>query len=169
MRGLSLFGFVAVLLVIPSCAPSETSEARDATASVMDAEASEAALRAAFDGMIAAFENEDIEAIDSFYGDEIVIIPPGEAVITDRAAQMEGLSALAQSDYTIEAEIRDLDLSGDLAVTFVAYSDTMTPNDGTEAESSTGRWAIVWKRGADGQWRIAREIWNLAPEDPSGS
>ncbi len=124
----------------------------------------EAALQATFDEMIAAYNNEDVATLERLYAEDVVIIPPGEAVRADRAAVLESLATLAEADYSIEAVIRDLRISGDLAVMFVSYSEEVLPADGSEPESGQGRWAIVWTRTPDGQWQIAREIWNLAPD-----
>ncbi|MEJ2202514.1 MAG: nuclear transport factor 2 family protein [Gemmatimonadota bacterium] len=163
---LILVGALAVACTAP---PTEDSPSAMQGAAVADDSAqAEASLRTTFDEMIAAYEGEDAATLERLYADDVVLIPPGEAVLSDRAAVVEGLATLADIDYSIEAQIRDLQISGDLAVMFVAYTDQMTPRDGGDAESSDGRWVIVWNRGADGQWRISREIWNLAPEQPDG-
>ena len=158
-----------VLTALVACAgPSETDAADgpDMAAASQEA-AAEQSLRARFDEFIAAFNREDVATIEGFYGDNVTLIPPDEPVITDRAAVIANLGSLTTGDYEIEAEIRDLQMGGDLAITLVAYTDTFTPSGASdlEAGSSEGRWAIVWNRGADGTWRISREIWNLAPEE----
>ena len=89
-------------------------------------------------------EGIDVATVERLYAEDVIIIPPGEAVRADRAAAMEGLATLAEIDYSIEAQIRDLLISGDLAVTLVSYADTSVPVDGSESESTEGRWAIVW-------------------------
>ena len=52
-----------------------------------------------------------------------------------------------------------------LAYTLATYTEHWTPKAGGETTSSSGRWAIMWKRQEDGSWKIAAEIWNLAPEE----
>jgi ketosteroid isomerase-like protein len=159
------------LLSAPACAapPAEESDTAAESASTQtDPAEAEAALRTTFDEMIAAYNAEDVATIERLYAEDIVIIPPGEAVRADRATAMEQLATLTEVDYSIEAQIRDLMLSGDLAVTLVSYSEESVPRDGTATEAGEGRWAIVWTRTADGQWQMAREIWNLAPEQTEG-
>jgi len=171
MRKLQWICMITVGLFSTACAAPPAQEpdtAEENTSPQADPAEAEAALRATFDEMIAAYNAEDVATIERLYAEDIVIIPPGEAVRADRAAAMEQLATLTEVDYSIEAQIRDLLLSGDLAVTLVSYSDTSVPVDGGEAESSEGRWAIVWTRTADGRWHMAREIWNLAPEQTEG-
>lgn len=163
---LILLGALAVACTTP---PAEDSESAMQGATMADDSAqAEASLRATFDELIAAYEAEDAATLERLYADDVILIPPGEAVLSDRSVIVDNLATLAEVDYSIEAEIRDLQISGDLAVMFVAYTDQATPREGGDAESSEGRWAIVWNRGADGQWRISREIWNLVPEQPDG-
>lgn len=171
MRKLQWICMITVGLFSTACAapPAEepASAEEDASPPADPAEA-EAALRATFDEMIAAYNAEDVATVERLYSEDVVIIPPGEAVRADRTSVIEGLATLTEMDYTIEAQIRDLQMSGDLAVTLVSYSDTSVPVDGSESESTEGRWAIVWTRNADGQWQMSREIWNLAPEETEG-
>jgi uncharacterized protein (TIGR02246 family) len=135
-----------------------------------DTEASEAALREAVAAMLAAWEAEDAAAIDAFYADDVMQIPPGEDIIPDRATLMASVAAFdEQGDYSIEGRITDLHMSGSLAWTLIDYSDVMMPADGSEAVETTGRWAILWMRGDDGRWRISREIWNYPPAGGPGA
>jgi uncharacterized protein (TIGR02246 family) len=171
MRKLQWICMITVGLFSTACAapPAEEPDtaAEEASPQTDPAEA-EAALRATFDEMIAAYNAEDVATIERLYAEDIVIIPPGEAVRTDRAAAMEQMATLTEVDYSIEAQIRDLLIDGDLAVTLVSYSEESVPRDGSATEAGEGRWAIVWTRTADGQWHMTREIWNLAPEQTEG-
>jgi uncharacterized protein (TIGR02246 family) len=171
MRTLQWICMITVGLFSTACSapPAEEPDTatEDASPQADPAEA-EAALRATFDEMIAAYNAEDVATIERLYAEDIVIIPPGEAVRADRAAAMEQMATLTEVDYSIEAQIRDLLIDGDLAVTLVSYSEESVPRDGSATEAAEGRWAIIWTRTADGQWQMTREIWNLAPEETEG-
>lgn len=163
---------ITVAVLSPSCAPPAAENAEDdsqgVTAEASSAEA-EAALRATVEEMLAAYNNEDVAVLEGMYAQDIVILPPQAAVIDGYAAAIQNLATLPESDYVIDAQVRDLQVSGNLGVTFVSYSDVSTPRDGGEATTSSGRWALVWVRGANGSWQISREIWNLEPEETDGS
>ena len=170
MRTLPWLCLITAGTLSTSCAPAAEQEADTATESAAvesDPAEAEAALRATFDEMIAAYNIEDVATVEGLYAEDVTIIPPGEAVRADRAAAVESLATLTEADYSLEAQIRDLQLSGDLAVMFVSYSEESIPVDGSEPESGEGRWAIVWTRNVDRQWKISREIWNLSPASPS--
>lgn len=169
MRRPHHFLFILTLVLLSSCSappPDQAESPGTNSGAAASMEAAEAALRARVEALMAAFNREDIATIDGFYGESVTLIPPGEDVVTDRAQVIANLASLQTGDYQLDAEIRDLQMSGDLAITLVSYTDTFTPADGSEADGTSGRWAIVWNRGTDGQWRISREIWNLAPEAP---
>lgn len=156
-------GLAAILL---ACAPPA---AETADAEAMEAESAETALRETVANMLAAWEVEDVATIETFYSEDVMQIPPDRPVESDRASLMAEIAMLPeQGDYSLHAEIEDLQISGSLAWTLIDYSDVMTPEDGGEAGTSTGRWAILWTRDADGQWKISREIWNHPPGGAPG-
>jgi uncharacterized protein (TIGR02246 family) len=169
MRTRSWLCLITIGVLSVSCAPATEDADSGSENAAMEAEAAEAeaALRATVAEMLAAYNAEDIATIERLYAEDIVIIPPGESVRDERAAVIENLATLPEADYTIEADIRDLQMSGDLAITWVAYSDETAPRDGSESTTTAGRWALVWTRNAAGQWLISREIWNLGPVSPA--
>jgi uncharacterized protein (TIGR02246 family) len=129
--------------------------------------ADEQAVREHFERLNAAFESRDFEAVTSLYEEEMVRIPPGEPVVLGAAAFLEQIEAVSEEiEYVLdEYEVRRIDVSGDLAYILATYTEHWTPVGGGEATYSSGRWATMWKRQDDGGWKIAAEIWNLAPEE----
>ncbi len=165
MHALRSLPLVAVTVALVSCSAQPSAQTGGAGTDA----AAEQALRARVDALMAAFNAEDIATVEGFYGESVTLIPPGEPVISDRAEVIANLSTIETGDYQLDFQIQDLQMSGDLAITLVSYTDSFTPADGSESGGTSGRWAIVWNRGADGQWRISREIWNLAPEASAAS
>lgn len=47
---------------------------------------------------------------------------------------------------------------------WASYTEHWTPKAAGETTRESGRWASIWRRGADGAWKIVAEIWNLSPE-----
>jgi hypothetical protein len=140
MRKLQWICMITVGLFSTACAapPAEEPDTAAESASPQtDPAEAETALRATFDEMIAAYNAEDVATVERLYAENVVIIPPGEPVRADRASVVEGLATLAEMDYSIEAEIRDLLMSGDLAVTLVSYADTSVPIDWNLAPEQT--------------------------------
>ena len=51
--------------------------------------------------------------------------------------------------------------SGRLAAEVGSFSLVSPSNDG--AVTLAGKYVVVWQRGANGLWRVTRDIWNLTP------
>jgi ketosteroid isomerase-like protein len=54
-------------------------------------------------------------------------------------------------------------VSGDLGYHVYSYTWRTSPKGGGEPTVSSGKGLHIVRRGADGAWRIAREIWNANP------
>ncbi|HRO11632.1 SgcJ/EcaC family oxidoreductase [Amaricoccus sp.] len=96
-------------------------------------------------------------------------------LLPDGAPIVEGRDAIA--DYwqqAFDAGFRDLEL-GLVAVDMVG-DDTMietgtwsvtVPTEGGGAATAGGKALVVWKKQADGVWRMAQDMWNMdAPPGP---
>ena len=128
-----------------------------------DAQAEEA-VRNAFGQLMTAIDEGDMGTIRSLYSDDAVRIPPGEEVKDDLATFLSEMeTTLSENEVSAEAQIRELHVSGSLAIVFATYQDRLTPKVGGETQEEAGRWASVWLRGEDGRWRLKTEIWNLVP------
>ena len=59
-------------------------------------------------------------------------------------------------------------VSGDLAYNVYSYSWRVTPRAGGEPVASQGKGLQVLRRSDDGQWKMARNIWNStqSPTEP---
>jgi len=127
----------------------------------------EATVRARFDQLNDAFSARDLETVYAMYTDNMVRIPPGQPAVVGLDAFREQMAAaLEETDYVLdEYEVRRIEVSGDLAYILATYTEHFTPKAGGETTYSSGRWATMWHRQSDGSWKVAAEIWNLAPED----
>ena len=59
----------------------------------------------------------------------------------------------------------DLSTAGDLGCTRGTYESPMLGPDGQQL-LERGKWVLVWKRQADGQWRIVVDIFNTDTPPP---
>jgi ketosteroid isomerase-like protein len=57
------------------------------------------------------------------------------------------------------AKTEDVMVSGDLAVETGTFAWTLQPKSGAEVKDK-GKYLTVWKRQADGSWKIVRDIDN---------
>jgi ketosteroid isomerase-like protein len=116
-----------------------------------------AAIRAAEEGLSKAFEAPDPTAWVPYYAEDAIFSGPGAATILGRAELLEVAPRIVISSMqiSIESTIGD----GDFAATFGRATWVSGPK-GSDAPVVRRRLLMVWRKEADGRWRIARELLN---------
>ena len=124
-----------------------------------------AAVRRAIDStnaiLIDALTKEDAAAQSALYAPDGMVMMSGmpawkgKAGIEQNAKEM--FAAVDVKDFKFTTD--DVAVSGDLAVETGTYTMTITPKGG-KAIPDTGKYITVWKRQADGTWKIYRDISN---------
>lgn len=152
---------VMVLGVLAACGPAGGGSA-EATA------ADTAAVMAVRDAEVAALVNSDPTA--SYLADDIHMMPPNEPAIHGIAgvrAWLEGF--MAQYRGTANYHSSTLVFAGDVAIETYSGSLTLTPIAGGDPISETIKGIHVYRRGADGTWKMIQDVWNTdtAPPPPA--
>jgi len=104
----------------------------------------------------------DIDRILSFWTDDARVFPPGLPAFSGIAAlrsYVEG--ALATPGFHITWTTSEASLSPDGQLAYLLSTNAVTVA-GPEGQPVTtrGRAVTVWRRGPDGNWRCAVDIWN---------
>jgi ketosteroid isomerase-like protein len=73
-------------------------------------------------------------------------------------AQFDTLTVTAREDITEEVIA-----AGDYAVEIGRYSYNGTSKTDKNPRSAAGRYMVLWRRDADGAWRLHRDIGSEAP------
>jgi ketosteroid isomerase-like protein len=107
-----------------------------------------------------AVANQDVGAIVALYAQDAVLLPPNEPVAKGpdaiRAVLQAYMDAGAQS---LQLETTALDDQGDLVVEVGRYELGIQPA-GADAITDIGKYLQVFKRQADGSFRIAYDCFN---------
>jgi uncharacterized protein (TIGR02246 family) len=108
----------------------------------------------------AAFNRGDVKAVAAMYTEDAIALPPDADIVRGRTA-IEKLwtEAMASGMKSITFTVLDVQSSGDLAVETGRAAIGLQPA-GQPVTTQTGKYVVVWQRGADGQWRLLRDIWN---------
>ena len=112
-----------------------------------------------------ASEGRDVEAILSYWTDDVVVLPPGLPAVIGKTALREYIQGSLQiPGFNITWSSTDVAFSpdGNLAYMLSENSVTMNGADGKPA-TTTGRAVTIWRRESDGEWRCAVDIWNAPP------
>jgi uncharacterized protein (TIGR02246 family) len=101
------------------------------------------------------------------YADDGISMNPGAPATTGKAATLAMFQQMMQgaklSDISFTTQ--DVVVSGDLAVEHGVYKWTVTPTGGP-AMPDSGKFLTVWRKQADGSWKIIRDMNNtdIAPK-----
>ena len=150
-----LRGLVVILaIVMAACSQSGPSSAPD-TAAVR------AAIGAANAKFIDAFKRGDKAFLIDSYADDAIVMMPNAAAWRGKESVDRGLtdflSQMSFKDGGVKTE--EVIVAGDLAVETGTYSWTMQAKSGAEIQDK-GKYLTVWRRQADGSWKIVRDINN---------
>lgn len=95
----------------------------------------------------------EIDALLALYEPEAVFVPQPGVVLSGLPAIRQGLSPMLALSPTLETKVLEVHEAGDIALVIVDWSMRGTAPDGT-AVSQNGRSADVFRRQADGSWRV---------------
>jgi len=111
----------------------------------------------------------NIDGSTSHIADDAVLIPPSEPVINGKEKLLSDLEKMYdQFTFQDVYEVKNVDLSGNLAVAHVTYSTVATPKVGGETKKGNGNWIMVFEKRSDSGWNCIYSIWsdeNLAYPD----
>jgi ketosteroid isomerase-like protein len=120
-----------------------------------------AALEAANGRFLDAFKRGDKAGLMANYADDAILMMPNEEAWRGRAGLDKGFGDfLGQVSFKDgSATTTDVMVTRDLAVETGAFAWTLQPRSGAEIRDK-GKYLTVWKRQADGTWKIVRDINN---------
>src|SRR5262245_51000374 len=110
-----------------------------------------------------AFARGDAKALAAMYTSDAIAFPPDSEMI--RGNEAIGEFWKATRDSGVQSAVLttvDVERSGDLASEVGTVSLTIQAA-GTAPTTATAKYVVVWKRQADGSWKLHRDIWNNLP------
>jgi uncharacterized protein (TIGR02246 family) len=133
----------------------------------------EAAIRAADIAWSRAADARDLEAVVSYYTNDVVVLPPNSpAVVGKEAARELNRQMMAMPGYSVQWAPEQVEAarSGDIGFARGTYVLTVTSPTGSPM-TDRGKYVEIWRKQNDGRWKVALEALNSdlppAPVSPS--
>jgi len=146
-----------------ACQKQGKEAAKEPEASV---EADVAAIKASFDEWVQLSNAVDLDRIVSiFYTEDSIQMPPNESISKGKDAILLGYQRNRElnDEHWDSCTVKDVRVSGDLAIAWGIDTGTTTPRSGGEAVAFDLKWLTALERQSDGTWKWIYEIWNDNP------
>jgi ketosteroid isomerase-like protein len=118
------------------------------------------AAHAAHDAYINAINSNNLDKYLATITDDIVYLPPNSPAIVGKGEVGPWAQAYFEAFQTqwVKTTIEFV-VQGDLAYEWYTYQVTDTPRDGGDVTTDSGNGINIYRRGADGTWRVSRDVW----------
>lgn len=108
----------------------------------------------------------DAQAFTAFYAADGMIMPPDMPAATGSDAIQKLVSGLlADTTTTLSFQPVDVHVAASNGMAWEHGTWAMTTAAGTPA--AAGKYVVVWKRGTDGSWKVAADIFNSNAPAPA--
>lgn len=123
------------------------------------AAAEDASVRAFHDSFFSAWNAADADGLESLLTEDTIYHPYDGSTQMGKDVVAGGYRAFLEGfDVRMIVTPEVLEARGDYGVVQGTYRVIMTPKQGGETTQRSGRYYMDLERGADGDWRIAREL-----------
>ena len=152
---------VAASVAVGACAPKPAP---------VDTSADVAAIKKMQERELAAVGTGSADTALAVYTSDVIMMPPGEPAIVGSAALRTWFeNATKDNNFSGNYTTNDVDVSGDLGVVHYVGQLTVTPKKGGPAMTEVIKGVHVYKRQADGSWKIAQDVWNSDAPPPAAA
>jgi uncharacterized protein (TIGR02246 family) len=158
---------LALLLTFAGCTPAKAPET-PAPPPPPDAAALRDAIQAREKEWSAAYLASNAAGVAALYTEDAATIPASgdwfrgrDAIAKTMQAQFDTVTITAREDITDEVIP-----AGDYVVEIGHYSYQGTSKPGAKPRAASGRYMVLWRKDADGIWRLHRDIGSEVPPKP---
>ena len=113
---------------------------------------------------IAASKAQDYECLLALWDPEGIAIPPDQDPVIGIEQIGIWLNQPDETEYEVtryEHHFEERKIIGDWAFEWGSYLSAAAPLDGSEPIEASGKLLRILKRQSDGEWKVARAIWNI--------
>ncbi|MES2525204.1 MAG: DUF4440 domain-containing protein [Gemmatimonadota bacterium] len=165
-RALSVGLFL--LPVVAACSAAPAAEGATATTSVIapaDSAARDSAAHQAHANYVRVINSNKADSFATMVTDDVVFLASGEKPLVGKAAVRAWVDGYYKAYRTSwDKPVEELVVAGDYAYERYRWTSTDTPIAGGAPIVDTGWGLLVYRREADGVWRVARDA--FGPDHP---
>ena len=148
---------ILIPLIFMCCLGCQQSE----KATAVDVEGDIQAVKDIVADFNAAVNTSDIEKAASYHADEAIVIPPNRPPLIGKDASISDLQQLFDQFNILEVDVvKDVQVSGDLAVAHYTWSATANPKAGGKPLEENGNGIMVLKKQPENVWKFTYLIWS---------
>jgi ketosteroid isomerase-like protein len=127
-----------------------------------DRTAFQAGVDSAANRLLTALRTNASDSLLTLMAEDVVLMPPNEAVLKGKAAVRTWYQQLLTQVRTSSLTITDREvlIGGEWATELAGFEWTLVPVAGGPAVIDRGSYVQVWHREPDGRWLFSRELWN---------
>lgn len=120
------------------------------------------AVRRVGEGYLAAIRSGDVNAMMAQWADDPTVLPPNAPGVRGQEEVRAWAEAFQKRIRVTEARCTESEVAigGDLATERLAFTMTLAPAAGGAPMILTGKGVHVYRRQADGSWKLSLDIWN---------
>jgi ketosteroid isomerase-like protein len=128
----------------------------------IDAAAIQQAVRSADMEWSRAAGAHNLTAIVSYYSDGAVMLPPNAPMATDALAIRKQWAAMLTPEVaaTWTPGRVEVAAAGDMVYDVGTYTAITRATKKTRGSTDGGKYMSIWKKQADGGWKVTSQIWN---------
>jgi uncharacterized protein (TIGR02246 family) len=160
MTGRLICGLLLCLLLLPVYSAGQSKSKAEPSS-----EADAAAIRSALENWLKASNSRDAEGMGKVWAADAVASVPGQIDADFNAIRAGEKNAATRTDIsrTMSLEIEEIQVSGDLGFVRDTWTFTTKWTRTGEVTRAKLRGVEIWRRQADGSWKIIRSLSYLDP------
>ena len=147
----------------PAGEASSENEGEPQAVAAMQSVDDETSIRQAAAAFSAAFEAGDTTSLGNLYTEDALLLAPGDTVRGRTAIRRYFRPREGGRPFDHQLIADDLQVHGDVAVDRGRWIQEFDLEDGGTSRSS-GVYLVVWRRAADGRWRMSYDMWHAPYE-----
>jgi ketosteroid isomerase-like protein len=144
---------ILVAMVVIACQPKRPAAFSDADKAAIKKTADQAL------AMLSAPTKDWAAFVKLFYTEDAITLPPNAPAVKGQEAIIAFVQKLFPPVFDYNQELLEIEGFANLAYDLETWSMTTAPPGG-QAFTDTGKLIWIWRKQADGSWKVWREMWS---------